>query len=143
MGPISRRGKMWAWIVDILRATIVCTGYTLVVREKPVCGKNANELILAKLVGVFVLCFLACSIPTRDRHERTGWMKLTEIVCSRKTYLLLIYIMVWSYIVNATAGFWNGRPITMYVLNAETCLLVSNLASLIVNVCLLLANHVT
>mmetsp|Transcript_5554 Transcript_5554/g.10156 ORF Transcript_5554/g.10156 Transcript_5554/m.10156 type:complete len:829 (-) Transcript_5554:306-2792(-) len=110
-GPISRRGKIWTRIVNILRAVIVCMGYAVAVGGKLLCGENVKKFVLAKLVGVFVLCCLA-SLPTREkRRRRTGWMSLTEIICSRKTFLLLIYTVAWNCIVDSTSNLWTGHPV--------------------------------
>ncbi len=102
--------------MNILRAVIVCMGYAVAVGGKLLCGENVKEIVLAKLVGVFVLCCLA-SLPTKEkRRRRTGWMSLTEIVCSRKTFLLLIYTVAWNCIVDSTSNLWTGHPVARYVL---------------------------
>jgi len=105
---------VWARIVDVLRALILFIGYAVIVAGQALCGEKAKQIVVTKLGGAFVLCCLA-SLSTRDRRWRTGWVKLSEIVCSRKTFLLLIYIVAWSYIVNAAAELWTSRSI-MYVL---------------------------
>lgn len=106
---------MWTRIVNILRAVIVCMGYSVAVGGKPLCGENGKEVVLTKLVGVFVLCCLA-SFPTKEGpRRRPGWMALSEIVCSRKTFLLLIYTVGWSCIVNTAADLWTGHPVARYV----------------------------
>lgn len=102
--------------MNILRAVIVCMGYAVAVGGKLLCGENVKEIVLAKLVGVFVLCCLA-SLPTKEkRRRRTGWLSLTEIVCSRKTFLLLIYTVAWNCIVDSTSNLWTGHPVARYVL---------------------------
>lgn len=100
---------MWARLVNVLRALFVFIAYTLVLAGEPLCGENSSKIVGIKLGGAFVLSCLA-SFVTRDQQRRTGWKKLSEIVCSRKTFLLLIYIAAWSYIVNAADGLWNSHP---------------------------------
>lgn len=107
---------MWERIVDSLRAVLVFIGYTFVVAREPLCGENAKELVVGvKLGGVFVLCCLSL-FAANDQRGRMGWKKLTEVVCSRKTFLLIMYIVAWSYTVSALAGVCNGRAPTRYVL---------------------------
>ena len=104
---------MWARIVDVIRALIVLAGYIVIVAGGPLCEENAIEILGIKLCGTFFLCCLA-SLATKDRRGRTGWTKLTEIVCSRKSFLLLIYIVAWTYVVNAAANLRLGY-LEMYV----------------------------
>lgn len=109
IGPISRNGKMWEQIVNTLRAMIIFVGYSTIVASKS-CRENEKEVIAAKLAGAFLLCSLSL-FATRDVRGKTGWKRLSEVVCSRKTLLLLCYIVVWSYIVTAATDVWYGRPL--------------------------------
>jgi hypothetical protein len=101
-GPsIAKSCKLRTRTVNRMRAVICFVGYATVVSRS--CG---NRFVLgSKLMGAFVPCFLACVSTTKDR-QRT---RLSEIACSRKTFLLLIYIATWTYIVNAAAGVWGDN----------------------------------
>lgn len=101
ISPISRRGRMWTKIVDYLRAVILFVGYAFVVAQTPLCGKETRLFVGIKLAGAFILCCLAC-MSTEGHHGRMGCTKLLEVVYSRKTFLLLIYVCAWSYIVDTT-----------------------------------------
>lgn len=101
-GPTSKRCKMWARVVNRMRAVLIFVGYAAVVAWAPLC---ANRLFLGlKLIGAFVLCCLASVSTTHLRRT-----ELSEIVCSRKTFLLVIYIVAWTNVVNAAAGLWSAR----------------------------------
>jgi len=102
---MSRRGKTWARIVNCTRSLIALIVYGVIVAWKPLCGQDARVLVGVKLAGAFTLCCLA-SFSTRDHHRRIGWIELREVLFSRKTSLLLVYLVAWTYIVNAAVGPW-------------------------------------
>ena len=101
-GPTCKTCDMWARIVNRMRAVLIFVGYAVVVAWAPLL---CNRLfLLLKLIGAFVLCCLA-SVSTTHRRNT----ELSEIVCSRKTFLLVIYIVAWTNVVNAAAGLWSAR----------------------------------
>lgn len=81
---------------------MVFVGYFVLLTRSSECGEDAVGFVCAKLTGALVLCCLACFSTSGSYRSRLGWMKIIEVVFSRKTALLLIYIWTWSTVLDTT-----------------------------------------
>ena len=101
-GSTRKICDMWMGIVNCMRAVLIFVGYVAAVAWSPL---RVNRLFWGlKVIGAFMLCCLSSVSAT---HRRST--ELSEIVWSRKTFLLVIYIVAWSNVVNAAAGLWSAR----------------------------------